>query len=129
MKRVSYPEFIGQTSEKHLSSTLPEDDYDELENEYEYEDETAEEPYYTNEQAIETIFSHERLMEMIMPEITERLNRYTENFLGQWQTLRNYIVNNSNNRYVDFNIIQCKPDSKTNMLKNMVEDTLHYIKK
>lgn len=128
MKRVSYPEFLGQTSDKTNSGTLSIDKYYE-ESEYENVDETTEELYYNNEQTVETIFSHERLMEIIIPEIMERLNRYTQNLLGQWQTLRNFVVNDTVNRFVDFNIIQCIPDSRENMLKNMVEDTLYYIRK
>lgn len=129
MERVSYPEFLGEKPDKKISGTIPNDEYDEVENEYENVEGNAEEPYYINEQTVETIFSHERLMEIIMPEIMERLNRYTQNLLGQWQTLRNFVVNDTVNRYVDFNIIQCKPDTTENMLKNMIEDTLYYIRK
>jgi len=115
--KINYLEHVEKPDN---TPNVYEEEYDHFANEYEIED-----PY---EYASINI-SHDRIMKMIMPEITERLNRYTQNLLEQWHTLKTLVSYETNNNYIDFKVIECNPDSATNIIRMLVEDTLHYVKK
>lgn len=72
--------------------------------------------------------SHNYIMEIIFPEIVERLNQYTDGLFVQWNSLKKRFLNEMD-RYMDFSVIECKPDPAANMLGVLIEDTLYYIKK
>jgi len=117
VEQMNYLEYVKATDN---TSNVYEDEYDHFDNEYEIEDSFEYASIY---------ISHDRIMKMIMPEITERLNQYTRNLLEQWHTLKTFVSHETSNNYIDFNVIECNPDSATNMIKTLVEDTLHYVKK
>jgi len=119
VERIKYPEFVKKT-ENPLDISITEDEF------FEDEVETAE--YEENVVFNVNYISHDHLMEIIVPEISERLNQYTENLLVEWQTLKHQISKETN-QTIDFNIIVCKPNSTTSLLRLLIEDTLYYIKK
>jgi len=119
VERIKYPEFVNKI-ENPLDIPITEDEFQEG------EVETAE--YEENVVFDVNYISHDHLMGIIVPEIIERLNQYTENLLVQWQTLKNHISKKTNQN-MNFNIIVCKPNSTTNLLRLLIEDTLYYIKK
>lgn len=68
-------------------------------------------------------------MEVIIPKITERLNQYTEYLLVKWHILQIYVSKEMKSQYVDFIVIEFKPDlSLTDAIKILIEDTLYYVK-
>jgi len=117
VEKIKYPEFVNKIeNSSYISNT--EDNF------FEVEDETLE--YEKHEQV--DIISHDHLMGIIVPVITERLNQYTENLLVQWYTLKSNISKETN-QFMDFNIIECKPNSTYDSLRILIEDTLYYLKK
>ncbi|XP_060872308.1 adenylate kinase 9-like [Metopolophium dirhodum] len=119
VERIKYPEFVKKT-ENSLDISIIEDEF------FEDEVETAE--YEENVVFNVNYISHDHLMEIIVPEISERLNQYTENLLVEWQTLKHQISKETD-QTMNFNIIVCKPNSTTNLMRLLIEDTLYYIKK
>lgn len=119
VERIKYPEFVKKT-ENPLDIPITEDEF------FEDEVETAE--YEENVVFDVNFINHDHLMEIIIPEISERLNQYTENLLVEWQALKNHISKETA-QAMNFNIIVCKPNSTTNLLRLLIEDTLYYIKK
>lgn len=116
-EKLNYPERVKSTDN---TPTVYEEEYDHFDSEYEIED--------SYEYASINI-SHDRLMKMIMPEITDRLSQYTQNLLEQWHALKTLVPYETNNDYIDFNVIECNPDSATNIIKTLVDDTLRYVNK
>lgn len=115
VERIKYPEFVN-TIENSLDISTEKITEDEVEiTEH-------------KENKHDNYISHDHLMGIIVPEITERLNQYTENLLIQWHTLKTHISKETDQN-MDFNIIECNPNSTTNLLKILIEDTLYYIKK
>lgn len=119
-ERVNYAEFISQ-----IENIAQNPEYEEfLPEEFEI-------GVYGNRSIIATennFISHDYIMEIIVPEIIERLNEYTDDLFRQWNTLKNLYLKKTD-RYVDFNIIECKPGHTANMFSVLIEDTLYYIKK
>lgn len=74
-------------------------------------------------------FTHDQLVAFIMPEIMRRLDEYADDLLTLWQNLKAEMPPNEEGRYVDFCVIECKADSKTNPIENVIRDTLYHIKK
>lgn len=106
-----------------------------LEEEHEYSDK---ELLLYDEYEIEDPFeyagmniSNGRTMKIIAPNITERLDQYTASLLERWRTLKELVAYEMNRDYIDFNVIECKPDPETSVttIRTLVEDTLYYIKK
>lgn len=120
VERIKYPEFFNE-NENPLdisSERITEDES------FEEEVETAE----LEKDKHVNYMSHDHLLGIIVPEITDRLNQYTENLFVQWQTLKKHISKETNQN-MHFNTIVCRPNSTTNLLKILIEDTLYYIKK
>jgi len=120
VERIKYPEFVDKI-ENPLNISTERTTIDES---FEYEVETAE---HEEDKHVNDI-NHDRLLRIIVPEITERLNQYTENLLVQWNTLKKHISKETNQN-MNFNTIVCRPNSTKNLLKILIEDTLFYIKK
>lgn len=119
VERISYPEFVRKI--ENSSNVTRGDEYLLAEDE-----EDMEEHYDQHGNGI----SHELLMEVILPEITERLNRYTEDLFAQWRILKKKVSKEMKPQYVDFTVIECKPDlSPIDAMKIFIEDTLYYVKK
>lgn len=74
-------------------------------------------------------FTHDQLVAFIMPEIKRRLDEYAADLLALWQNLKSEMPPNEEGRYMDFSVIECKADSKTNPIETMIRDTLYHIKK
>jgi len=119
VERIKYPEFVKKR-ENLLDIPITEDEF------FEDEVETAE--YEENVVFNVNYISHDHLMGIIVPKISERLNQYTEDLLVQWKTLKHHISKETD-QTMNFNIIVCKPNSTTNLLRLLIEDTLYYIKK
>lgn len=126
--RVKYPEFVENM--KNISKSYVEEDREEYEEEYDKEynglDGKIEVENFGED--IEND-DHDNLMKMIMPEIIKRLKQYTDDLIGQWNSFQLQISKEVTTLYMDFNVIQCKPDSTTNMLKNSITNTIYYIQK
>jgi len=80
VERIKYPKFFNENENPlNISSERITDDES-----FEEEVETAE----LEEDKQVNYLSHDHLLGIIVPEIIERLNQYTENLLVQWQTLK-----------------------------------------
>jgi 5'(3')-deoxyribonucleotidase len=128
VERVKYPEFVKNI--ENISKSYEEEHGEEYEEEY-YDEYNALDGKVEVENFDEDIddYDHDKLMQMIMPEIIERLNQYTDDLLGQWNSLKQEISKEVPTLYMDFNVIKCKPDFTTNMLKNSITNSIYYIKK
>lgn len=119
VERINYPEFVRKI--ENSSNAIRSDEYLFVEDE-----EYMEEYNYHHDNYV----SHELLMEVILPEITERLNRYAEDLLVQWRILKKHVSKKTKPQYVDFVVIECKSDlSPMDSIKILIEDTLYYVKK
>lgn len=74
-------------------------------------------------------FAHDRLVAFIMPEIARRLDEYADDQLTLWQNLKSEMPPNEEGQYMDFCMIECNADFKTNPVRTMIRDTLYHIKK
>lgn len=120
-KRIDYSEFVKKI-ERSSNDDIYIEETDFLYDGYENEEHNEHIENYDH------IIDHEQLMEFILPVITERLNLYTKDLFKQWHYLKIHILKEMD-QYMDFHIIECHPDSTTNMVQLLVEDTLFYIKK
>lgn len=124
IKRIGYPQFV-KIIEKSSYEEMYMEESDFSYSGHENDDHNEEEQQIEN---YEYIIDHEQLMEFIIPVITERLNQYTEDIFKQWRNLK-IRVSKEIDQYINFNVIECHPDSINNVVKVLVEDTLYYIKK
>lgn len=118
-ERISFPVYEKNIN---IKSRLYDVEYDtENENEGEFIDE--------NQHKFVNVISHDDLLEIFIPEMTERLNQYTQELLGQWLTLRKHISKDIDRQYMHFNVIECKSGSREDIFKLLIEDSLYYIKR
>ncbi|VVC36135.1 P-loop containing nucleoside triphosphate hydrolase [Cinara cedri] len=122
-ERETYPEFISGMKNS-IDNDAQYDVYDDLPEEELEDYESRLDIIIDNN----THLSHNYIMEIILPEIVKRLNQYTEDLFQQWTVLKQQSLKIMD-QYVDFNVIECKPDPSTNILSVLIEDTLYYIKK
>lgn len=95
----------------------------------EYDMEIENEDEFVVENQHEFINSHDHLLDIFIPEITERLNQYTQELLRQWLILRKQISKYIGRQYMHFNVIECKSGSRKDIFKYLIEDSLYYIKR
>lgn len=118
-ERISFPVYEKNIN---IKSRMYDVEYDtENENEGEFIDE--------NQHKFVNVISHDDLLEIFIPEMTERLNQYTQELLGQWLTLRKHISKDIDRQYMHFNVIECKSGSREDIFKLLIEDSLYYIKR
>lgn len=113
---AEFAEFVGKIEKE--SNTFDDDECGNVENESEIED--------LDENAEQT--SHKRLLKTIVPEIIDRLDRYTEDLLKKWFALKER-VSEETDHFINPSIIECKSNSTTNVIEILIEDTLYHMKK
>lgn len=124
-ERVNYSEFASKI--ETVGNGRQDDDDDDASffpEESEYGDYENRSVYESGDNRI----SHNYIMEIIFPEIVERLDQYTDDLFRQWNSLKKRFIGETD-RYMDFNVIECKPDPGANTLAVLIEDTLYYVKK
>ncbi|XP_050431129.1 adenylate kinase 9-like [Adelges cooleyi] len=73
--------------------------------------------------------SHDAIMAAIMPEIIERLNQYTADYLKKWYCFTSE-VSDEGRRYKDFSVVHVKSaDKELDVFKHLIEDTLYNVKR